>query len=233
MTLGQFLLLYLLAGVAVAAAVYLTLAARGPTDRFSQVGTALIFWPLYLTLLLSRAGHAVDRQPGHQGLASAEALELTITAIQAELEASLRGLGGSDGILTQHRQHLDALRAAWSAQAKRVREMDRLLAEVDEIEAPLQDGASARVQASREAVRQSVQQLRQTRDRLHADVVEALALVRELISMLHLARLSEGPEARADELIAEIVRVVAGTESADRRPHAPRDAYGSQPRAPQ
>jgi hypothetical protein len=205
MTLGQFLMLYLLAGCAVAAAVYLCLSARGPSERVLQVATALVFWPFFLTLLLSRTR---TRRSG-DGSHSAESLDLTITSVHAELVSALGGMDGfADGAVPQQRDRLNELRMAWVAQAARIREMDRLLSEVErDADEPLEDGASQRVQATREAVRQRVHELRQIRDQAHASLAQTLALVRELVSMIHLARFADTPSARAQELLAEIAAV--------------------------
>jgi hypothetical protein len=52
--LGPTLLLYLLIGAGVAAALYLTDSPRPLGERLLRLATALPFWPLYLPILLAR-----------------------------------------------------------------------------------------------------------------------------------------------------------------------------------
>jgi hypothetical protein len=211
MTLGQFFLLYLLAGSAVAAAVYLTFAAPSRGERAFQVATALLFWPFYLTLLLSR-GRTADATSQPDPALPPDALGRAIAQVDAELDAALQGLGGwADSALERERDRLHALRAAWTAQAERVREMDRLLAQLEwSAEEPLDGPASERVQASRSAIRQNLRILRQVRERAHQNLIETLAAVREVVSAIHLAKFTDAPPARAEELIAQIAAAVHG-----------------------
>ena len=209
MTLGQFLLLYLLAGSAVAAAVYLTFAAPSRGERAFQVATAALFWPYYLTLLLSR-GATTTESPATIPALPADALSRAIAQVDAELDAALQGLGGwADSVLDRERDRLQEMRAAWAAQAERVREMDRLLPQLEwAAEEPLDGPASERVQASREAIRQNLRQLRQVRERAHQNLVETLVRVREVVSMIHLAKFTDAPASRAAELIAQVAAAV-------------------------
>ncbi len=218
MTLGQFLLLYLLAGSAVAAAVLLTFAAPSRGERAFQVATALLFWPFYLTLLLSRGRATTNSQPVE--LASpTDALGRAIAQVDAELGAALHGMGGwADRVLEHQGERLQRVRTAWTAQAERVREMDRLLAQLEwDADEPLDGPASERVQASRAAVRQNLHQLRQIRERAHQRLLETLAAVRELVSMIHLAKFTDAPAARAEELLAQVAAAVDGGCHADTR----------------
>jgi hypothetical protein len=45
---------------------------------------------------------------------------------------------------------------------------------------------------------------------MHADLVGTLAWVRELVTMIHLAKFSGAPAARAEELVAQIAAAVQG-----------------------
>jgi hypothetical protein len=59
-------------------------------------------------------------------------------------------------------------------------------------------------------VRQNVRQLRQVRQQAHQQLVETLAAVRELVSAIHLARFTDAPAARAEELLSQVTAVVDG-----------------------
>ena len=59
--LGPLLLLHLMAGLAVAAAVYLSNRASSRGERWFSVLSAVVFWPLYLPLLLTSPGREGQR----------------------------------------------------------------------------------------------------------------------------------------------------------------------------
>src|SRR4051794_8603917 len=119
MTLGQFLLLHLMAGCGVAVAVYVTAPPSAAAGRWFQAATAVLFWPLYLPLLLARPR---DTAP------TDDSLDRAITQMDAELDAALQSLGGwAAGVLAREHDRLHDLRTTWVAQAERIRELDRLL----------------------------------------------------------------------------------------------------------
>jgi len=209
MTLGQLLILYLLAGGAVAVAVFASPAPRGRAERGFQVATAIAFWPLYLTLLLSHRGAEPERicalAPARDELGRA------IAQVDAELEAALGGLDGwAEGVLAREKARLDELRTAWAAQAQHVRDIDRLLACITPSDEADEPAASERVRTSRLAIRQNTERLRQVRERTYQGLVETLAWVRELVSMIHLAKFTGAPASRAEELVGRIAAAVEG-----------------------
>ena len=67
-----------------------------------------------------------------------------------------------------------------------------------------------RLRSSRLARRQNIERLRRIRQRAYEDLIGTLAWVRELVSMIHLARFSGAPAARAEELVAQIAAAVEG-----------------------
>ena len=206
---GQTLILYVVIGAGVAGAVYLADGARLP-GRWFRVATAVLFWPLYLPLLLTpnRATAAAPPTP-HDALAAA------IAQVDAELEAALGSLDGwAEDVLAREKGRLRDLRTAWLAQAQRIREMDRLLAlpeyaDVTDPEPP-PTAADDRLRNSRLARRQNIERLRHLRQRASDDLAGSLAWVRELVSMIHLAKFSGAPAARAEELVAQIAAAVEG-----------------------
>ena len=76
--------------------------------------------------------------------------------------------------------------------------------------AELPEVLNERVRQSREARRQNIERLRQVRQRAHEDLMGSLAWVRELVSMIHLAKFTGAPAARAEELVAQIAAAVEG-----------------------
>lgn len=211
MTLGQLVVLYLLAGCAVAVAVYATLAAPGRAERAFQVGTAVVFWPMYLALLLSRGASRPESLPYSAAAPPGDELGRSIAQVDAELAAALSSLDGwAEGVLAREKSRLDELRSAWAAQAQHVRDIDRLLTRMPPADDADEPAASERVRASRLAVRQNIQRLRQVRQRTYQGLVETLAWVRELVSMIHLAKFTGAPASRAEELVGRIAAAVEG-----------------------
>jgi hypothetical protein len=205
---GQTLVLYLVIGAGVAVSVYLTNGTGRESGRWFLVATAVPFWPLYLPVLLTRGRTGAGGPPGtppapHDGLAAA------IGQVDAELEAALGSLDGwAEDVLARERGRLRDLRTAWLAQAQRIREMDRLLAQPEFAgEGSAEPPSGSNPEARR---RQNVERLRHLRQRAHDDLTGSLAWVRELVSMIHLAKFSGAPAARAEELVAQIAAAVEG-----------------------
>jgi hypothetical protein len=61
---------------------------------------------------------------------------------------------------------------------------------------------------------ENVRRLREVRRRLHHDLLDTLAWVRELATMIHLARFTGAPASRAEELVAQIAAAVEGLSEA-------------------
>src|SRR5438128_9086197 len=127
MSLGQLFLLHLMAGAGVAVAVYLAMPSPSQGVRWFQVVTAILLWPLYLPILLVRTKNQ-EKCAASTTAAPADDLAQAIAQVDAELEGALRSLDGwAEGVLARERQRLYELRHAWTLQAQRIREMDRLL----------------------------------------------------------------------------------------------------------
>jgi hypothetical protein len=139
-----------------------------------------------------------------------------IAQVDAELEAALGSLDGwAEDVLARETVRIQELRSAWTAQAERIREMDRLLAlpeyALDAPDMAAEAGpVSERLQNCRRARRQNLERLREVRRRGYADLMGTLAWVRELVSMIHLAKFTGAPAARAEELVAQIAAAVEG-----------------------
>jgi hypothetical protein len=96
--------------------------------------------------------------------------------------------------------------------------MDRVLAQIEytgedcsELSPAARTSADGdRLQSCRQARRENVERLRRLRRRAYDDLMGSLAWVRELVSMIHLARFSGAPAARAEELVAQIAAAVEG-----------------------
>jgi hypothetical protein len=202
--LGPTLVLYLLIGLAIAVALYLTDRPRPPTERALRLGTAVPFWPLYLPILLTR--------PTSVPLSSEDEWSRTLAVVERELDAALSTLNDWIGIAEEPRRRIEKLREAWTEQAERLREMDRLLSRPEfaaaEEKSPI--AAAPEVRQSLVARQQNVERLRQVRRQAEADLLASLAWVREWASRIHLARFTDAPTSRAAELLAVLA---AGLET--------------------
>jgi hypothetical protein len=218
------LIFYLVIGLAVAAAV--AMADGGRTagigshhrerGRWFTVATAVFFWPLFVPVLLARKTGDAEEEPQEFGGRKNEPdddLARGIAQVDAELVAALASLDGwAEGAIARERVRINELRAAWRAQAQRIRDVDRVLAAVD-VE-PLGDesggDAASRAAQSGRARRENFARLRRVRDQADRDLATTLASVRELVSMIHLAKFTGEPASRADELVTQIAAAVEG-----------------------
>jgi hypothetical protein len=218
--LGPTLLLYLLIGIGVAVALYMRDEEADPEQLWFNVATAVPFWPIYLPLLLA-GGSATDaKHPPPTAPPNQDEMAQAINQVDAELEAALTSLDGwAEDVLARERDRIQELRSAWTMQSEHIREMDRLLAQPESTQ-PAKDGAfsasqlspavSDRLRHSQQVHRQNLERLRQVRNRAYEDLMGTLAWVRELVSMIHLAKFTGAPASRAEELVAQIAAAVEG-----------------------
>jgi hypothetical protein len=84
-----------------------------------------------------------------------------------------------------------------------------------------------RLRSSLQARRQNVERLQRLRGRAHDDLTRSLAWVREVVSMIHLAKFSGAPAARAEELVAQIAAAVEGLSELTWQEEAAASAAGA------
>jgi hypothetical protein len=216
MTLVPTLVIYVVIGCGVAVAFYLTNAGRGAWERALGVALAVPFWPLYVPLLLARGNGGSAEPAARPAAPAADEMAAAIAQVDAELEAALGSLDGwAEDVLAREKVRIRELRAAWTAQAERIREMDRLLAlpeyalEAEDV-LPADGPAAERLRNFHRARRQNLERLRAVRRRAYDDLMGTLAWVRELVSMIHLAKFTGAPASRAEELVAQIAAAVEG-----------------------
>ena len=222
MNITTSLLFYLLVGAAVAAADSLAADSLGIGQRLYRVLTATVFWPLYLPALLqrpliTRPDALSSREPTGSlpaNVESGDELWAAIRQVETELDLALASLSGwSDAVIAREQHRFEELRAAWHAQADKIRELDRLLLSMSPSRAEGHVGmqhASERVAASYRARQANIDRLQKLRDRYYADLMSTLASVRELVTMIHLARYTDAPASRAEELVMQIATSIEG-----------------------
>jgi hypothetical protein len=222
MNITTSLLFYLLLGAVVAAADFMAGETAGIGERLYRGLTALLFWPLYLPALLQRPPGERPAATGSDdsacslaaGVSRADELAAAIRQVETELAMALASLGGwSEAVIAREQHRLDELRAAWHAQAEKIRELERLLKGIssDQSMGHLDiQNASSRAASSYRARSANIDRLRILRDKYRTDLLSTLAWVRELVTMIHLAKYTDAPASRADELVTQIATSIEG-----------------------
>ena len=215
MLLAETVIFYLLLGGTVAVAVFVRGREGAPLAIGLEMTAACLFWPLFVPMLLAPIVEANAANATRDDLVpeKQDSLAAAISQVEKELDAALDGLDGwAEDVLNSEQHRLEELRLAWKTQADRIRQIDQLLAEpsarADSLADVAADIASAR--QSEKTRQDNIQQLSALRNRMHADLVGTLAWVRELVTMIHLAKFSGAPAARAEELVAQIAAAVQG-----------------------
>ncbi len=218
MNITETLLFYLLVGMAVSVAMYLVDSRRTKRTLF-LLPTALLFWPLYLPILLSSAGKQSTEAEGQQ-TSKADEMATAIAQVELELQTALASLDGwPETALAREKGRIGELRTALTTQAARIREIDELLrhvatADLAEVSSKSAETFNAtaldRWQKSHRAREQNFTRLAAVRRQSHADLMATLAWIRELVSMIHLAKFTGAPVSRTEELVAQIAAAVEG-----------------------
>lgn len=221
MALSETFVFYLLFGAGIAAAIALDRRAEAQTGRLFRTVTAFFFWPLYVPILLNRP---MTKQPlpTTTHLLCEGDIDLyatTIARVDAELESALESLDGwAENVLAHEQDRFAELRSAWHLQAERIRQLDRLLASTQQpgsepnADPSLAAGSpgNVRYRQSEKARHENFERLHAVRRQMHDDLMGTLAWVRELVSMIHLAKFTGAPASRAEELVAQIATAVEG-----------------------
>lgn len=222
---------YLLIGGGVSLAVLLADGGVSVVERSLQGLAAAVFWPLYLPILLRRSNHQGGADSRNQDSATSalmpkmpnDEMADAISQVERELDTALQSLDGwSEDVLSREQIRIGELRSAWHAQAARIRELDALLLQpmfarfdesvtgVDVATEKREELGAERLRQSEQARRENVERLRHVRQQMFDDLMGALAWVRELVTMIHLAKYTGAPASRAEELITQIAAAVEG-----------------------
>lgn len=158
----------------------------------------------------------------------ADEMATAIYQVEGELEAALSSLKGwADDVLASETDRLAELRSAWRLHADRVRQLDRLLGDqLKEVahpiassintvaQDPIIDGPHTRsatlISTSERSRLENLSKLGEVRKQLHDNLLATLAWVRQLITMIHLARYTGAPASRAAELVQQIANSAEG-----------------------
>ena len=222
MNLATTIIFYLLFGAAVAVAVHHAFDVTSRREHWFRTITALLFWPLYVPALLQCRDGKAGFKPADGAADSvapkvaepSDEIARTIQQVEAELDVALSCLDGwSDAVLAREQHRFDELRMAWHAQADKIRELDALLAQpafATPSASPLAADSRERAAKSVRARDANVARLQAVRRQLHDDLLSTLAWVRELVTMIHLAKYTGAPASRAEELVMQIATSIEG-----------------------
>ena len=228
MALSETIIFYLLVGAGISVAVLLTDDEISMGERTFRALTAVLFWPLYLPILLRKTRAESDAAEIHRpDPTPSDQMATAITQVEAELDTALNSLDGwVEDVLAEEHGRFSELRSSWHQQSARIRELDRLLAQPEflatgagenvEVESANAESAQPddRLLQSARARKENIDRLRQIRRRLHDDLMGTLAWVRELVTMIHLAKFTGASASRAEELVAQIASAVEGLSEA-------------------
>jgi hypothetical protein len=220
------LLIYFLVGIAVAVTVFVGGGNRKAASQFIVLALSIPFWPLFVPMLL--AGHSaslgvdLSQQPSTP---NTDEMTVEIRRVHSELDAALKSLNGwAEDALARHKDEVLQSHDAWVARSERIREMDRILGSFDdrvpagfgsEFNKPdepteVHDTLTERLRQSQRAIRENISQLRQVRRHAYEELLATLAWVRELASMVHLAKFVGAPQSRVEELLSQIAAAAQG-----------------------
>jgi hypothetical protein len=227
MDLTETLIFYLCIGATIAVAIFLAERRQSGTQMAFLLLTALLFWPLYVPLLLSM--RTTSTVPAHPALTpDADEMARTIAQVELELDAALSSLDGwAESALAAEADRLAELCHALRAQAGRIREMDKLLGQTEKVADNAEPAPALAAQLSSSSGRDALDRwhksqharinnltrLGQVRNQTHADLMATLAWIRELVSMIYLAKFTGAPASRAEELVAQIAAAVEGVSA--------------------
>ena len=212
MGLSATFILYLMCGGGVAVALSLREESRA-SERTMKLIAAWLFWPLFVPSLLTRAPESLSSEQFRRSRGAEDDLSRAVAGVEAELERALLSLDGwAEQTLANERTRLDELKLAWRAQAARIRELSELLADLraDNVPGAAESALSERVAHSEQSRRENIERLARLRTQMEDDLLGTLAWVRELATMIHLAKYSGAPASRADELVSQIAAAVEG-----------------------
>jgi len=202
---------YLLVGCGVAVAILLKDSRRVGFGNIGQALAAVFFWPFFIPLLLESTATTIEPIGWNNSYTSNDALAQAIAQVETELNGALSSLDGwSDAVLVPEQGRFDELRSAWRSQAERIRELDRLLSDPAFQDISDESKRDEHLSRSEHARRDNIARLKTIREQLRSDLFGTIAWVRELVTMIHLARYTGAPATRAEELVRQIATAVEG-----------------------
>lgn len=224
MTFTTTLVFYALVGLGVSASIAVNRSNGNLAERLFQIVTAVTFWPMFIPLLLRTSVQVQESAEPHKPIEPSDDLAASIQQVESELDAAVESLNGwAENVLPHEQDRFAELKSTWRQQADRIRELDDLLAKLGvsrtsnslrpESDVAGSDDQSSSVEAraasSEMARSQNIARLADVRRKLADDLMGTLAWVRELVTMIHLAKFTGAPASRAEELVSQIAAAAA------------------------
>ena len=210
MSFASTLVLYLMLGTGVSGALLVRDGLEGAAGAMRLI-SACLFWPMFVPVLLAAQPDAA--QAAKPDAATADPIQTEIARVESELKGALQTLDGwAEGALALEDARFDELSNAWRVQARRIQELGELLRASGDESSPQSDGASPldSIAPSVRARRDNIERLKQLHQGMQNDLLGNLAWVRELVTLIHLAKYTGAPASRAEELVAQIAAAVEG-----------------------
>ena len=237
MEYGVTIIFYLIIGMGIAIALWVSDDSKSVNEKVFQQLTAPFFWPIYLPLLLaSRSTHAATQGPQTRPKI-VDGMSQLINQVESELETAFGSLNGwAENVMTNERDRIAELKWAWHLQADRIRELDQLLEATaketvisnfetatnptadpgNQLEFPATENHSQTEHFERTR-RENLTKLKSVRNHMYDNLMSTLAWVRELVTMIHLAKYTGAPASRAEELVRQIASAVEGLTKVEQR----------------
>jgi len=219
---------YLMIGTGVAVALWLGEGPHLESDRLFRTLTAPFFWPLYLPVLLTGPSvqgiAAMPPLPKSTQVNEDDGMASLIAQVETELDTALRSLDGwAEDVLSGEKHRIGELRTAWHQQASHIRELDQLLRQTavpgeapaispEPIIGDVDPGEvkPSRISECEKSRLENIRKLKHVRRKMYEDLMATLAWVRQLVTMIHLAKFTGAPASRALELVQQIAAAVEG-----------------------
>jgi hypothetical protein len=223
------LVLYVLAGIAVAVAVYLSGNEYRTSREWPSLFLAVPLWPFFVPILLAGRRFIEGNDLNVRSKIANDPLSASIDQVQSELDSALKTLSGwAADVAEKHVNCVLLCGEAWATRYGDIQDMDRTLSTLEASLPSAQSTNTASGFASpeaaepvtprREPIRHNIETLRELRARAFEDLVDSLTRVREIISTLHVLRFTGAAASQADELVCEIegiVKTLAGRSAPD------------------
>ncbi|MCH7729360.1 MAG: hypothetical protein IH991_23215 [Planctomycetes bacterium] len=204
MGFAETLIFYTVIGIGVAVALLAVEADRTAAQRMFMAATAILFWPVYVPVLLG-GGRSSPTQ-SRESPANDKVSQL-VDQVQQELdEAVYRFDGWDDDSLANQRERISELKAAWRAQADRIREIDGLLSQLKNWnrDGIVPEEVNNRVSESEQARRDNLERIQEVRRAAYEELMSSLACAREVASIVCLARVTDASALRADQIACQL-----------------------------
>lgn len=223
MNAGITLCFYLVVGAGIAVPLWVGDKNATQFGRLFRAFTGLLFWPMYIPVLLDSGSSNSQFDEGLQGASDPQRPPLdemaaAIAQVESELETVLHSITDwAEPSLSTDADLFADLRSAWRQQAERVRELDGILSATTadaaiQISSELEADSSpaGRILTIERNRAENLTKMYHIRQKWHDDLMATLAWVRQLVTMIHLARYTGAPSSRAVELVQQIANAVAG-----------------------